>query len=101
MRRKDLIRITSEHAQRRLEALRAKPFAELAQLPAFEEERVAGNKAVLGIHRDTLSDGRVRIVIQAVVVGWLGFSSIEVHGFTAGTDEVTTLLKEEELWDFT
>jgi hypothetical protein len=51
------------------------------------------SKAKLSTYRDDIGSGRLRIVVQLVVPGWLGFSSfVRAWGFTVDPDGSAALL---------
>jgi hypothetical protein len=101
MRRAGLKRLVSTAGQALLEALRAQPYAQLAQLPARTSEDISGGKAQLSIYRDELEAGRLRIVVQGIVPGWLGSAFVRAWGFTLEPSGSPTTLADEALWDFT
>jgi hypothetical protein len=101
MRRADLKRLMCTTAEARLEALRAQPYARLAELPPYSGENINATKAQLSTYRDDTGGGRLRIVVQGVVPGWLGFSFVRAWGFTVDPDGSLTSLGEKALWDFT
>jgi hypothetical protein len=101
MRRAELKHLVSTTAQARLEALRTQPYAQLAQLPSHSTENLAGTKAVVATYRDDIGEGRVRIVVQGFLPGWLGSAYVCPYGFTVGPDGSVARLNEEALWDFT
>jgi hypothetical protein len=102
MRRADLKRVMCITAETRLESLRAQPYAQLAELPPYRGEDVNDSKAKLSTYRDDIGSGRLRIVVQLVVPGWLGFSSfVRACGFTVDPDGSAALLGKEALWDCT
>jgi hypothetical protein len=97
----DLKRLMCTTAQARLGALRAQPYAQLAELPAYSGENINATKAQISTYRDDIGSGRLRIVVQGVVPGWLGFSFVRAWGFTVDPDGSLASLGEEALWDFT
>jgi hypothetical protein len=101
MRRAELIRLMRTTAQARLEGVRSRPYTQLAELPPYSGENIDATKARLSTYRDDIGAGRLRVVVQGVVQGWLGFSCVEAWGFTVDPDGSVTSLPEEALWDFT
>lgn len=100
MRRADLKRLVSEAAQRRLAGLRAQDYAALMALPAHHSERIFGTKAVISTYRDTIGVGRLRIVVQAVLPGWLGSAFVRADGFAIDPDGTVVPLTRDVLRDF-
>jgi len=101
MRRADLKSLICTAAQARLATLRTQPYTRLAELPHHHGEGINGTKAQLSIYRDDIGSGRLRIVVQGIVPGWLGSSFIRAYGFTVDPDGSLASLGEEALWDFT
>jgi hypothetical protein len=102
MHRADLKRFMCTTAAARLGTLRTQPYAQLAKLPAYSGEDINDAKAQLSTYRDDIGSGRLRIVVQVIVPGWLGFSSfVRAWGFTVDPDGSVAALNEEALWDFT
>jgi|SRR5579872_23208 len=101
MRRADLKRLMCTSAEARLAALRSQPYAQLVQLPPHRSETIGDTKALLAVWRDDIGAGRLRIVVQGVVPGWLGSAFVRPYGFTIEPDGSIAPLREEELWDFT
>ena len=100
VRRAELRRLVSTTAEARLEALRTRPYADLRQLPSHSTESIANTKGVVETYRDELGAGRLRIVVQGFLPGWLGSAFIWANGFTLDTDGSMAPLSEEALWDF-
>ena len=101
MRRADLKRLACTIAEARLEALRAQPYSQLAALPSRSSADANGANAQISTYRDDVGSGRLRIVVQAIVPGWLGSSFVRAWGFTVDPDGAVASLGEEALWDFT
>jgi hypothetical protein len=101
MRRAELKQLVATTAEARLEFLRSQPYAQLAQLPSHGSDTIAGTKAVVATYRDDIGAGRLRIVVQAVLPGWLGSAFIRPYGFTVDPGGSIATLSEEALWDFT
>ena len=87
-------------AEARLDALRVKPYADLNQLSSHSTESIPDTKGVVATYRDEIGAGRIRIVVQGLLPGWLGSAFIWADGFTLDPDGAMTPLSEEALWDF-
>jgi len=98
--------ITSEMAatvHSRLEALRGRPFDELAMLPELVEVQTeeSGKPFGLNEHRTTRDDGGVLVVVQATRRRLFGiFTETKVEGFLASPGSGTTVAPEELLWPY-
>ena len=101
MRRAEIKVLTRSSAEARLAELRLRSHQSLAQLPSCLTENIPGTKALLCTYRDDLGGGRLRVVVQGVVPGWLGSAFVRAYGFTAEPDGSLKALSEEALWDFT
>ena len=88
--------------EKRLAALREKPFDELAGLPNYEVDDLDAGKYEVSIttYRDSLEDGRLQIVVQWYFHMRLGFGQIRADGFTISKDNVTEKMDEKVLYDF-
>jgi hypothetical protein len=101
MRRADLKTLVCDSVHRRLATLRIQGYPALASVPTQHSEAIAGTKAVVSTYREQLADGRLRIVVQGLLPGWLGSAFIRAAGFTVDPMGTVEPLSEEALWDYT
>jgi len=92
-----------EVAVRRAAQLRQHSFAEVWALPARldETERVHDREIAIAVWRDTLPDGRIRVVVQAHFHRFLGAGTMAADGFIIATDGTQTPVPQEMMWEFT
>ena len=89
-------------ATRRVEAFRRLCFAELAALPVRQDETESlhGKEVATATYRETLPDGRIRIVVQAYHHRFLGIGTITADGFIIARDGTRAEIPEEMMWEF-
>ena len=88
--------------EKRLLALRVRPFAELADLPAHKTDRLKSGKYEVYVttYRDDPSDGVVQVVVQAGFDMRFGFSWRHADGFRISRDDSISDLQEKDLYEF-
>lgn len=88
-------------AQQRATALRDRSVTELARLPASQDEMVPLKEHQIAVctWRDTLTDGSVRIVVQAHLRGF-GIGWMAADGFIVAPDGTQSPVPEEMMWEF-
>ena len=91
-----------ECANRHIVRLRQLSFAELAALPAFQEEVETINelKVAVWINRDILEDGSIRIVVQAYFHRFLGIGTMAADGFIIASNGTQTAVPQDMMWEF-
>jgi hypothetical protein len=89
-------------ATRRVERLRLLPFAEVSALPQRQDEMEAvGDREVdVATYRDTLPDGRIRVVVQAYFHRFLGIGTMTADGFIIAAEGSHTTVPQEMMWEF-
>jgi hypothetical protein len=88
----------------RLAELRNRSAAELQLLQSSSTEIVQwdGTDIKLTVYRDSLDNGRHRVVVQGVRERWGGMTAkVVAKGFEVASDGVKRTLEPEELYDFT
>ena len=90
--------IAKERAQR----LRSRSFSELSALPPSMPEMVLvqDQKVDTWTYRDTLTDGRVRIVVQAYRYRLLGGGTMTAEGFIMSPDGLISGVPKEMMYEF-
>lgn len=92
---------TSE-TERRLNALRDKPFAALAMLPKYETDNLKSGKYEVKIttYRDDLAEDGLQIVVQSYFHVRLGMGWIHADGFTISKQNDVESMEQEQLYSF-
>lgn len=77
-------------------------FADLSALPARQDEieHVRESEIATATYRDTLPDGRIRIVVQAHHHRFLGIGTMTADGFIIAADGTRSGVPEEMMWEF-
>jgi hypothetical protein len=90
-------------AVRRVAQLRQLSFDEVSALPERldESETVHDREVSVAVWRDILTDGRIRVVVQAYFHRILGIGTMAADGFIIATDGTRTPVPQEMLWEFT
>jgi hypothetical protein len=91
-----------EVATRRVERLRLLSFVEIAALPIRQDdvEQVRDREVAVATYRDSLPDGRIRIVVQAYFHRFLGIGTMAADGFIIAPDNTRTPVPQEMMWEF-
>jgi hypothetical protein len=84
-----------------LASLRSRSWEQLKNLTLQETSTVGPKGEMLSIFHDELPDGKMLVVVQTHIRGWLGFSQVRADGFRISRDGTITELRDEDLWDFT
>jgi hypothetical protein len=89
-------------ATRRADDLRHLSFAEIEALPERQDqtEFIRGKEIATATYRDTLADGRIRIVVQAYHNRFLGIGTMTADGFIIAPDGTRTAIPEDMMWEF-
>jgi hypothetical protein len=90
-------------AKERVSELRALSFVELQHLPETKPESVAlrGSSIDVCTYRDTLPDGKIRVIVQAYKQRFLFMGTMIADGFIVAADGSKTEVPEEMMWEFT
>lgn len=88
-----------------LATLRAMPYAELMQLPAYKTIEVPGfgRRVTLTTYMDLLKnhDSDLQVAVQMFAHGRLGFSRVWARGFRVTPQGIYRDLAEKELYEYT
>ena len=86
-----------------VERLRLFTFLEIAALPTRQDDvqQVMDREVPVAIYRDSLPDGRIRIVVQAYFHRILGIGTMTADGFIVASDNTRSPVPEEMMWEFT
>ncbi|MDO8944677.1 MAG: hypothetical protein Q7U75_15955 [Desulfobacterales bacterium] len=89
-------------ATRRVERLRLLSFVEIAALPTLQDdvEQVRDRQVPVAIYRDSLPDGRIRVVVQAYFHRILGIGTMTADGFIITFDNTRSPVPQEMMWEF-
>ncbi|MGC8989205.1 MAG: hypothetical protein ACP5MD_03700 [Verrucomicrobiia bacterium] len=89
-------------ATRRVERLRLLSFAEVSELPQRQDEMeaVGDREVAVATYRDSLPDGRIRVVVQAYFHRFLGIGTMTADGFIIAPDSTRTPVPQEMMWEF-
>jgi len=89
-------------ATRRVERLRLLPFKEVSALPERqnETEAVGDREVAVAIYRDSLPDGRIRVVVQAYFHRFLVIGTMIADGFVIAPDGTHTSVPQAMMWEF-
>ena len=89
-------------AVRRVERLRHLSFAEVSALPerVDESEVIRDREVAVATCRDSLPDGRIRVVVQAYFHRFLGIGTMTADGFIIAPDSTRTPVPQEMMWEF-
>jgi hypothetical protein len=89
-------------ATRRVERLRLLSFVEIAALPTRQDdvEQVRDRQVAVATYRDSLPDGRIRIVVQAYFHRILGIGTMTAEGFIIASDNTRSPVPQEMMWEF-
>ena len=82
--------------------MRALSFAEIAALPHRQDEveSIRGKEIATATYRDMLSDGRIRVVVQAYHHRFLGVGTMTADGFIIAADGTRSAVPEKMMWEF-
>jgi hypothetical protein len=91
-----------EVATRRAERLRSLSFAEIEALPERQDEieTVRDREVAVATYRDSLPDGRIRVVVQAYFHRFLGIGTMTADGFIIAPDSTRSPVPQEMMWEF-
>ena len=89
-------------ATRRVDRLRQLPFAEVLALPQRldEMEAVGEREVAVATYRESLPDGRIRVVVQAYFHRFLGIGTMTADGFIIAPDGTHAPVPQEMMWEF-
>jgi hypothetical protein len=77
-------------------------FVEIAALPTRQDdvEQVRDRQVPVATYRDSLPDGRIRIVVQAYFHRILGIGTMTADGFIIAPDNTRSPVPQEMMWEF-
>lgn len=86
----------------RVEALKQKSFSELSLLDNYqcEKSKEEGVKVTIGIWKDEVGEGELRIVVQCYRHWILGIGRMSAAGFLIDSRGYTVDLEKEDIYDF-
>jgi hypothetical protein len=88
----------------RLEEVSRRPFEELARLPASSDVGISSGGVEFTLHRETLPDGRLQIVLQAYRPGrhflFLRFGHMLARGFWVSEGGPVRPMPKDALHDY-
>ena len=95
--RKDL-----EVLNKELGKLRARSFSEISQLPDYSElpEASTDKKHKIAVWKDSLSEDKIRVVLQSYRRHFLGIGTVYAEGFIFNADGKVTSVEKDKLWSF-
>jgi hypothetical protein len=99
---KSVLETLRPRAEAELAALLAQPYEKLVALPEVQSTEITGQPkdAKLSTYRDVLADGRVQVVVQLFVRGWLGSARIWAKGFFLRRGEAPVNATDDQLYAF-
>ena len=86
----------------RIETLKQKPFSELSLLDNYQcvKSKEEGANVTIGIWKDEVGEGELRIVVQCYRHWILGIGRMSAAGFLIDSHGHAVDLKKEDIYDF-
>lgn len=87
----------------RIRALKGKSFAELLQLPAYQDERLKHGRTTLTLAtwKEASNEHEVKVIVQGYRYLFLGVGRMEARGFVMDRGGSARDLSKEEIYEFT